>query len=163
MSACPSIDALLEAEVEELSGSRATPLGLHVRACARCRAAAARILDANAALDAVLSARRPLDAADVIERARAAPTARAAPSAADTAPRVRRRVGLRGTLPRRWIGLAAAASVAALMLWTQRTPQPNGTTWQPTAESQPLVEPPSDRNVAVFETRDPDITVIWFF
>ena len=149
MTDCPRYaDALLEAELDELRGIGDTPVARHVRGCPRCASSGRRILEAHARLHGALSKRPDLDVHALLARARASAARRGAP------PR---------TPMRRWIALAAAASLAAVLLWTEREPPLDGTPWVATAQAPSVVEAPADRDVAVFETDDPDITVIWFF
>lgn len=137
--------ALLEADLEELRGSADTPLALHLRDCADCRAAAERIVRVEGALGRRLAALAPRRG---IARAPAA------------TPPSRRRW--------RWaVPLAAAAGIVALLLVT-RAPEPPPTQERPTdvairQAGGVSVRAPAGRNVAVFQTDNPDIVVIWFY
>ena len=51
---------------------------------------------------------------------------------------------------------------AALVLSERDVPMP-GVEVAPRTEVDAIVEAPAGRNVAVIQTDDPDITVIWFF
>lgn len=76
-----------------------------------------------------------------------------------------RRTERPGILPlrnwRRWAGMAAAAAVAGLFFLNPDTPTP--TPLPRVAQTPPLVEDAPNQNVAVLETANPEITVLWFF
>lgn len=160
---CASIlPLLLEAEPDELRGVGASDVATHVRACPSCRARARRVLDAEAALDAHLGSAPAgfdmdavLAAADEAPRTSHGPPTRAAPP---HAPGRRVRISAWG----RWSGLAAAAAVAALLLLPGREPP----TLPAVARAEvppPVVEAAPGHTVAIMATRNPDITVLWFF
>ena len=137
--------ALLAADLEELRGAADTPLALHLGGCTACRAAAERIIRVEGAMGRRLGSLAP-------RRDIARPPAM--PS---------RRPG-----PWRWaVPLAAAAGIVALLV-VNRPHKP------PPMEERPAdvavqeaggvsVRAPAGRNVAVFQTDDPDIVVIWFY
>ncbi len=64
--------------------------------------------------------------------------------------------------PRAWIPLAAAAAIAAVLLVTGN-PAPRPLPAVARAETSVLVEAASARGVAIIETENPNITVLWFF
>lgn len=137
-------DLILEAELATLEGESDAELSLHLRGCARCRAAAERILDAERSLRGTLAAatpRRP--AADAVERAA-------------------RRQGARARLLWRAVPLAAAAGLAALIL-TKRQPIPPGPIAAPALRPTVSVTAQPGRNVAVLQTDNPGVVVFWFF
>ena len=135
--------ALLEADLEELRGTADTSLALHLRDCADCRAGAERILRVEDALGRRLAALAP----------------RRSIARAPATPRRRR--------PWRWaVPLAAAAGIVALVV--TRPPEPRPEDHRPpdlaTHEVGGVsVRAPAGRNVAVFQTDNPDIVVIWFY
>ncbi|MDP2956787.1 MAG: hypothetical protein Q8N53_10220 [Longimicrobiales bacterium] len=164
MSACtPFRDLLLEAEAAELRGEGGSPLAHHVRACRSCARAAALILEETSRLDLLLSEAPPLDVDALLARAGVVSGGAAAPVGthrpAPGAPPRRR-------LSRRlWVPTAAAAALAALLLWQadeMQTP-PASVTAAVAHGSPPLVEPAPGQDVAVMQTADPDITVVWLF
>jgi len=63
------IERLLEAEPDELAGRGGGRVAEHVRSCARCRAVAERLLDAQAALAAELTAPPQVGVDEAIEKA----------------------------------------------------------------------------------------------
>lgn len=134
--------ALLEADLEELRGTADTSLALHLRDCADCRAGAERILQVEDALGRRLAALAP----------------RRGIARAPATPRRRR--------PWRWaVPLAAAAGIVGLAV-TRPGPRPPGGDVGGVPEPAPgriAVEAPVGRNVAVFETADPNIVIIWLF
>lgn len=163
MSDCTNfLGALLEAEVDELRGYADTALSHHVAQCASCAAAAERILDANRALDRALAPTPALDVEAVLARARPA-AARGGNDRSSRRPEAGHASRPVGRRWRAWAGLAAAASVAALILISEREPGLPGTPDPPLKRAQALVEAPADRKVAVIQTDNPDITVLWFF
>ena len=147
MSACaPFRELLLEAEAAELCGKGGSPLARHVRACPSCARAAALVLEETSRLDAFLGEAPPLDVDALLARA-AAPPLRRFPG---------RRI---------WVPTAAAAALAALLLWQateMRTP-PVSVTAAVERSTPPLVEPVPGQDVAVMQTDDPNITVVWLF
>lgn len=147
-----SPEALLDAELEELSGVAETDLGVHVRACARCAATARAILEGNDALDGVLGSVPPIDARALLARARV----EVVPGAEKRAPRFGRRW-------RQGAALAAAAAIAVLLVLSERDRSMPGVEMAPRAEVYSMVEAPADLSVAVIQTDDPDITILWFY
>ena len=161
MSECTRpLEPLLEADPDELRGVGESKTAEHVRSCARCAAAAERVLRHNAALDAAL-AQSP-DAPDVDALLRRARLQIDEPMRGprDTTPDGARARAWRRW--RRWAPVAAAAALAALLLIGDREPELIGTPGAPRTAVAPLVESP-DQNVAVIQTDNPDITVLWFY
>jgi predicted anti-sigma-YlaC factor YlaD len=150
------LDRLLVADLDELEGRTDTPLARHLRVCPSCRAAARRIVEDTAILAARLAvdAERP-DADALLAAARAADP-RAAVGLASAGWRL-------GPRELSWLGLAAAAGLAAVLLRPPPTPPDRSAASDVSAAALPLVEAAPDRDVAVLPTRDPDITVVWFF
>lgn len=136
--------ALLEADLEELRGAADTPVALHLRDCPDCRAAAERIVRVEDAMGRRLGALAPRRG---IARAPAA------------TPRSRRRW--------RWaVSLVAAAGMVAVVVTRHPEPPPEDHRPPDTATHAVggvSVRPPAGRNVAVFQTGNPDIVVIWFY
>lgn len=142
MTCATARDLMLEAERADLEGATDSELSRHVRTCAGCRAAAARILDAERALGDAFAAMTP--------------RRRAEDAVAEAAQRAGRRHWAWRAAP-----LAAAAALAALLL-ARREPAVPPLSPLPTAAAIE-VQPPPGRTVAVFHTDNPDIVVIWFF
>ena len=140
---------LFEAELAELVGRADTELATHLAKCARCRAAAERIVASMGLLDRALSVPGAGPDVDVI-------LARARLEAVPAARRKRR-------FPRSWVALAAAAAVVTIALWGQREPTLRGVPLASPSGPPPVVDALASDNVAVFETDNPDITVLWFF
>jgi anti-sigma factor RsiW len=150
-------DALLEAEPDDLRGLGQTEVARHIRACPACARAGQIILETTASLNAFLGSEVPVPDLDAVLRR--------ATTSQVTPPRQAERPGpvasWRGS--RRWVGLAAAASIAALLLLPGRpAPLPPLATVA-TTTPLPTVESAPGQTVAVFETENPDITVLWFF
>ncbi len=145
MTCAEARERMLEAERTELSGATESELSLHLRGCARCRRAATQILEAERELWGALAAATPGRGAD------------------EAVGLVRRRAQRR-----RWAWrvapLAAAAVLAVALIarreQVQQTPPPASA---PPIRSGLAVEGPPGRSVAVFQTDNPDIVVIWFF
>jgi len=154
-------ELLLEAEPGELEGTGGSPLSLHLAACGRCAAAAARIVQATRALDAHLAAPPDEEAVDAVLAALGRAGPRPVASVVDLrAPRWRRAA---------WGSLAMAAAATGL-LFVARLPAPINEGANEAAPSvaaavppPPLIEASSAATVAVIETDNPDITVLWFF
>jgi predicted anti-sigma-YlaC factor YlaD len=141
--------ALLEADLADLRGETDSVLALHLRGCPACREAAVAILAVEAAAGRRIADPSPRrDAAEAMALGRAAAR--------------RRRYGRMA-----WLApLAAAAGVVALIT-TRPARLPPGrdraAAIQPPHPSRVAVEAPAGQNVAVFETADADIVVIWLF
>lgn len=139
-------ERLLEADLSELRGEG--ELALHLRTCHHCRQQARVILDQYAALRTALERQAlELDPADTRWRA----------------------LSPQGPAWRRWqvlLPLALAASLAVLVV--ARRPQPSLPTNTPvpvlaTGGAGLEVQGPPGRTVAVFQTDNPNIVVIWSF
>ena len=157
MTTCHEIhDLLLEATPEELRGGGEGALAAHLRSCGECRHRAELLLRADEALDAALGAAPAPDVDAILARAAAAPVELG--WLRRTASVTRRAAATR----RAWIPLAAAAVLAGLLLVPRsRTPAPLPTVAPP--QAVPLVEAASAGGVAILETDNPNITVLWFF
>ncbi len=148
MTCAEARERMLEAERTDLSGATESELSLHLRGCARCRRAANRILEAERELWGALAAATPV---------------RGAEEAVGT---VRRRAQRR-----RWVWrvapLAAAAGLAVALIarreQVQQSLPPASAPSIRSGRSGLAVEGPPGRSVAVFQTDNPDIVVIWFF
>ena len=155
MSGCTrSLDYLLEAELDELDGGSDTEVGRHVRDCERCRAVAQKVLDGTARLDAALATVPDgFDVDVVLGRAR---SPESGPPRTTISP-----------LRRRWQRIATvalAASIVGLLVLGDRDEALPGAPFVPRVTAQlPIVEPSAGQNVAVIQTDNPDITVLWFF
>jgi len=164
-------EALLAAEIHELEGDGNSPLARHLAGCAGCRKAATTILRDEGLLAVALTTLLPQPDVDALlelglntgisgsEGAAIRETTR------DTLPLPRgssfpsRRLTV-GSLA--LASLAAAAGLAALLF--PRMPSPPGPVYTPPARAMGLeVEAPPGQDVAVLETGDPDITVLWLF
>ncbi len=144
MTCAEARERMLEAERTDLSGATESELSLHLRGCARCRRAANRILEAERELWGALAAATPV---------------RGTEEAVGT---VRRRAQRR-----RWVWrvapLAAAAGLAVALLARREQVQQSLPPKAPPTRAGLAVEGPPGRSVAVFQTDNPDIVVIWFF
>lgn len=153
MSCAEMRDRMLEAPPEALAGADDSALARHLGACEACRARADRILAATRALADAIDAMGPTPSADEAVR-----------SALGRRARARSRRG-----PGAWIAipLAAAAAVAGLLLLDggPRPGAPGATSLPDRAAVEPgfRIDVPPDRRVAVFETPDPEIRVVWFY
>jgi anti-sigma factor RsiW len=142
-------ELLLEAEPAELRGVGGGELAAHLRSCAACAARARYILEQQEVLARALDGLQSTVVAD-----RRLAGARARP--------VR-------PVYRRWeilLPLAAAATVGGLFL--ARRHQPATPTVAPlrmaAARPRPLdVQVPAGQSVAVFQTANPNIVVIWSY
>jgi len=157
MTCADALEALLEADLTTLEGTGGEPLARHILGCPSCAKRARAILQGEASLARALDAHghtldfdQILDAADARTRGTILP------------------------LPIRWrswalssrgltlLPLAAAAAVAALVL--AREPSLPGPVYSPPSVVPGLeVEAPEGASVAVLETNNPEITVLWLF
>ena len=153
MSACERVrELLLEAEPEDLRGDGDGEVARHLQGCPTCARVAAAVLGATRALDEALTAGAArLDPAAIVARALGPAPLAARPR------RVRR--------PGRWAGvagLAAAAALAAILL-TRPPEAPLSPAPRLAQGPPPLVEVATPTDVAIIQTDNPDITVLWFF
>lgn len=142
-------ERILEADLAELRWTGDSALSKHLLRCSGCRGVAERILGDERTL---------------------------AQELAKIAPRVSLGLGVassgrewhqRRRIWTRLVPALAAAGLAAVLL-TQvrispfdRAPAPPGVT--EALSPAPQVDPPSDRNVVVFGTDNPNIIIIWFY
>lgn len=148
---------LLEADLPVLRGEGDDPLALHIRSCSRCQETAAVILDGEAGLAQSLAAvLPPLELEEILERADALEGEEVVPIARRRPRWTRSGAGF--TL----IPLAAAAALTAIFFG--RTPNLPGPEYTPETGGLGLnVEVPQGQSVAVLETSNPEITVLWLF
>jgi len=149
-------ELLLEADLAELKGTADTDLSRHIRDCGRCSAMAERIVAEEAALGVKLGAHRPrMDVDQAIARAAVEAESR---GKVLHFPRLNPAWGL--------VPLGAAAALAGVLL-TQNGGQLPGEPIDLAAvragATAPAVEAAEGQNVAVFETDNPDIVVVWIF
>ena len=174
MMTCEGVrEQLLEASTTALAGRGESAVARHVRSCAACQAVAQRILDDTAQLQAGLDRLQPRMSKE--EAVRLALEGRRASVGGPTAARG---AGSR-RVPRRWrqwaaIPVAAAAAITALVLTVgprdqrledagPRAPAVPGATTAAVSLDELSVDIPEDGRVAVFETTNPTITVVWFY
>lgn len=138
---------MLEADLAELRAVGGSPLADHLAGCEECRRRAEAIVAGMAELDHALA-----------ELARPAATRRAT------------LLRLRPARVWRWAApLALAAGMAAVMLARRPAPaeEPPGVTAERIARvlfaPAPVARSVDGRGVAVLETNDPDVTVVWFY
>ena len=149
MNCVEATQLLLEADPTELHGEDRTPLSLHLQTCSRCRTAAEHVLEQEGNLREFFTAVRPRTPADIaLQRV-----------SWQTRQRSRRRL---------WLGLApalAAAGIAGILLVGNGglTPAEPGQAIATGLELPPLVETAPGQQVAVFETDNPNIVVVWSF
>ena len=141
---------ILEADLADLRGEIASDLSRHLDSCGRCRLAAQRILQEETNLGDMLAAVRPHISAEVASKR----------AQGEAHLRRRRRI---------WYGLApalAAAGFAGILLVGNGVPTPGtlaGSVLMAQQELPPIVETASGQQVAVFETDNPNIVVVWSF
>lgn len=137
---------MLEAERADLAGATASELSAHIAGCAACRHAAREILAAERELEDILAKAAPRLGVEGIPQVAARQTRR-------------RRLA--------WTAPLAAAAVVAAVLVARRPPLEPPTTLAGPVAAQPAagfaVEAPPGRTIAVFQTDNPDIVVVWFF
>lgn len=139
MNECPKgPHFILEADLED------PEVLAHLESCLRCSRDAERIRRAFGTLDAALERTRAprVDAERLIRRSRAG-SAR------------------RGSAGRAAL-LAAAVLATVLLVRGADPPIPAGRLHEPSDAAAPDVESP-DRNFAVLQTANPNITVVWFY
>lgn len=138
-----AIDLMLEADLPELRGEGDAGLARHIHTCAGCRAKAGVMLAGQDALAETLnhaSARAPAPGAIRLARDRS------------------RRRPWRVALP-----LALAAGIGALLVFRQPSQLPQMLPPVRGANARLDVRVPAGRAVAVFQTDNPNIFVIWSF
>jgi anti-sigma factor RsiW len=141
---------LFEADPDELRGESDSHLSDHLRSCTRCRTLAGRINREEDRLRTALVSVRP----------RISP--KEASKRAEQEARLRHRREI-------WQGIApvaAAAGLAGILLVSTGSPSP-GSLDELTTTVQvalpPVVETAPGQQVAVFETDNPNIVVVWSF
>jgi hypothetical protein len=159
VTTCSEIrDLLLEATPAELRGEGEGTLAAHLRSCEACRRRAELLLRADEALEAALGEGGVPDVEAILELAGQPASERARPAG------FRAKVRSLLPAPRHWIPLAAAAALAGVLLLARNGEPP---ALPPVARAQaqalPTVEAASAAGVAIVETDNPNITVLWFF
>ena len=140
---------VLTAELSQLEGRNDSDLSRHLTECERCRTIAGVLLAAQRELHVELHSAPTTDAN------------RAARHAVFTAHRRRARVRVV-----RWGAPIAVAAGLATLLLTQRGP---GSIAEPprlpaqTMQRRVTVTPPPGRSVAVMQTADANVVILWFF
>ena len=143
MNCAAAVDLMLEAELADLAGITDSELSRHIRGCSPCHAAANRILEAEGRLRETLAAAAPRRT-----------TAEAVQLAGQRRKRTRRLWQLGP--------LAAAAGLAGLVL-TRHHAIELAPPLSPPPSPRIAVAAPHGRSVAVLQTDNPDVVVIWFF
>ena len=151
MTCAEALQAILEADPATLLGRGDDGLARHIRECSECRGMAQTVLETEESLGDALVAAVPAPPLDVL-------IDRVLPQPSKSKPfRFRPKAFGLGLLP-----LAAAAAMVGLFLGTD--PQIPGNPYSPSPEAPGLgLEVPEGQNVAVLATKDPNITVLWFF
>jgi len=147
---------LLRADVDELRGGGSSELAGHILDCERCGALARSILSGYETLDDTLDPAVDVQGRSIVALGRAL---------AARGDRHRPRWAL--PMPPAWAAAtAAAASIAAALALVLPAPLDPALepAWQPptTWASPPVVSAPQ-HNVAVIQTGNPDITIIWLY
>jgi hypothetical protein len=147
--------ALLEAELETLEGGGNGPLARHLRECTGCSSVARAILEGEAALSDALNEAAPrLDLRKVMDLAGEAEAAVARKGVQEL------RSWRRPAPALAFLPLAAAAAATAFFLG--RPPSLPGPTYSPPASGGGLeVQAPGGGALAVLQTNNPEITVLW--
>jgi len=147
--------AVLEADLQTLRGSGSDPLARHLRECRSCRSLAAAIVEGEGNLaDALATAVPPPDLDRVLR------LAAEAPEPAWTGPYTRPKV----TWFHARVSVPLAIAAALALLFFTRTPSLPGPRYAPPPPSQALqVEALEGQTVAVLETSNPEISVVWLF
>lgn len=146
MDCAAARELLLEADPAELSGDGDSPLAAHLRDCAACRARADAILAGQAGLDAALRTLASPSPGPKVIPLRPRRAMRFAPAAASL--------------------VALAATVAAVML-ARPHPAPRGASADDIARmlfrAPPVARAAAGQSVAVLQTSDPGVTVVWIY
>ena len=151
MTACAVwAERLVVGAPEELSGVAETELGRHVRDCRKCAAEAHKITAANEALRVAIASPE-VDAVELIERARHV-----------GANEQKAGVKQSARIPRLGWSAIAASMVAATAMVVLLLQKPILEPLPPPVRPQPLVNA-ADYNLVVMPTRNPDITILWFY
>lgn len=152
--------AMLDADLEELRGEGTTQLAAHLRACAACPEAAARIIARTSMMRETMAA--AVLAADP-QIPPSPPLRAAAPLLSSQAARRRGR----SASWRRALGtaIAMAAGIAVILVLGRDSSSRRIDLYVPPAHvpASPIVNASGSSGVAVIETPDPRITVIWTY
>ena len=152
-------EELLDAAPDELAGVAPTALATHVRDCPRCRPLARMLLDEQSRLGTAVSLVQPrlsaAEAADaVLDAGRPAPYLQLVEERETRGERFLRFVG--AVLP-----LAAAAAIAAWVVYGDRTPVPYGAPIVDAPATAVRITAPAGAQTVILTTSDPDITFAW--
>lgn len=159
MNCRDAVAAMLGADLDELAGDARTPLAGHVQACPACAKAAARIIDQTSvmreAIAAVVNLAEPVTPL-MPPTHFAGLDRRNARRANPQRPRWR---GVLGT------GIAIAAATAGVIVLGADSSNRRIDLYVPPAQvpARPIVNASGSSGVAVIETPDPTITVIWTY
>ena len=165
------LDAMKEADPAALRGEGETALASHIRTCARCRTAAARVLRADARLAAWLGS-APLAVSEAARpgqmhsRAQATGNARQKSDAArfGSARRGRVRRVVRKALPIAALIALVVAIDQGVERVTRVAPPDTAQASAPDAVLEtPDVDVQPGQNAVVFRTSNPKITVVWYY
>ncbi len=156
MKCADAREVILEADPSDLRGEGTGILVRHLRDCGGCRALARAVLEEQRLLAAeMVAAVPPPDVNEILDRA-LCPQQVTGPIRRFRRSRRFKRMGLA------LIPLAAAAAAAALLLGTD--PPLPGPSYSPPERIAALgLEVPEGQNAAVLQTKNPEITVLWFF
>ena len=151
MTACAVwAERLVVGAPDEISGVAETELSRHVRDCRECAAEAHKITAANEALRVAITSPE-VDAVELIERARHV-----------GANEQKAGVKQSARIPRLGWTAIAASMVAATAMVVLSLQKPILEPLPPPVRPQPLVNA-ADYNLVVMPTRNPDITILWFY
>jgi hypothetical protein len=168
-----ALDEMLTADPSALRGTPGGDLARHLAGCPRCAAVADALAAETRALEAGLRAFGHAGDPDAAARAALRAVGRGHPSEEvgpgpdpETIPGLGRGSPARRWARRSWVPLAAAAVAAWLLVADPfETPTPG---FDPTAaprrpEPTVAVTPPSGAGAAIWETADPNITIVWLY
>jgi hypothetical protein len=149
---CSEAPRVVEAVPSVLDGTDDSLLARHVATCAECAEIAGRILEGNRFLDSTLGATGDLDVDALLARATIRPD----------------RVPVEHGPFLRVAFLAAAALLAALLLVRRSQLPVSGPAELSSIDGRTDVpyrglDVRTESNLAILQTDDPDITVLWFF
>ena len=152
MKCADAVELILEADPPELRGKGESDLARHIRTCPKCRAVAQVVLEEEQVL-----AREMVEAVPLQDMERILDLGLAPEPGVGHKLRGRFRKAGYALIP-----LAAAAALVGVFLRSEPTlPGPQFSFPEPTVALG--LEVPEGRNAAVLQTKNPDITVLWFF
>lgn len=170
MNCVDAREALLEAELPMAEGGNSSPLAKHLHECANCGALAVALQNQHQATQSYYQGLRPRMSSDalataVLDGPTVLPMRRSTAAGSVLHVSQLRSPGKRrGMVAAAFLGASIAAGMTLFVLHRDATGRRDAYDRESSARRVPIeVEVPSNQNAIVFETRNPNITVVWIY